>query len=174
MRKSHFNDEFLVLLGPIISRFFHVRMSKKINKNNKGCVLWFYLYDYNTDTWSGIGASDRRRTQWWTANGRQSGRQPRKNNRSIICFEDVSIPGSGRGSYQVCDVGGDADEDEGPPESCRDFSGNVSRSLATALWCSKCLAGILKMTCSHSWGEHDLSWMSYFNATTFNIKTLSI
>jgi hypothetical protein len=22
MRKSHFNDEFLVLLGPIISRFF--------------------------------------------------------------------------------------------------------------------------------------------------------
>jgi hypothetical protein len=39
MRKSHFNDEFLVLLGPIISCFLHVQMRKKINQNNKGCVL---------------------------------------------------------------------------------------------------------------------------------------
>jgi hypothetical protein len=39
MRKLHFNDEFLVLLGPIISRLLHVQMRKKINKNNKGCLL---------------------------------------------------------------------------------------------------------------------------------------
>ncbi len=32
-------DEFLVLLGPIISSFLHVQMRKKINKNNKGCSL---------------------------------------------------------------------------------------------------------------------------------------
>jgi hypothetical protein len=32
-------DEFLVLLGLIISRFLHVQMRKKINKNNKGCSL---------------------------------------------------------------------------------------------------------------------------------------
>ncbi len=44
---SHLNDEFLVLLGPIISRFLHVQMRKKINQNNKGCVLWSYLYGLN-------------------------------------------------------------------------------------------------------------------------------
>jgi len=38
MRKSHFNDEFLVLLGPIISRFFACSNEEK-NQNNKGCVL---------------------------------------------------------------------------------------------------------------------------------------
>ena len=32
-------DEFLVLLGPIISSFLYVQMRKKINKNNKGCLL---------------------------------------------------------------------------------------------------------------------------------------
>ena len=32
-------DEFLVLLGPIISRFLHDQMRKKINKNNKGCLF---------------------------------------------------------------------------------------------------------------------------------------
>ncbi len=30
MRKSHFSDEFLVLLGPIISKFLHDQMQKKI------------------------------------------------------------------------------------------------------------------------------------------------
>jgi hypothetical protein len=37
-------DEFLVLLGPIISSFLHFQMRKKINKNNKGCSLYSYLY----------------------------------------------------------------------------------------------------------------------------------
>jgi hypothetical protein len=46
MRKLHFIDEFFVLLGPIISRFLHVQMRKKINQNNKGCVLQSYLYDF--------------------------------------------------------------------------------------------------------------------------------
>jgi hypothetical protein len=32
-------DEFLVLLGPIISRFFACSNEKKINKNNKGCSI---------------------------------------------------------------------------------------------------------------------------------------
>jgi len=32
--KSHFNDEFLVLLGPIISRFFACSNEEKINKPN--------------------------------------------------------------------------------------------------------------------------------------------
>jgi hypothetical protein len=32
-------DEFLVLLGPIISRFFACSNEEKINKNNKGCSL---------------------------------------------------------------------------------------------------------------------------------------
>jgi hypothetical protein len=32
-------DEFLVLLGLIISRILHVQMRKKINKNNKECLL---------------------------------------------------------------------------------------------------------------------------------------
>jgi hypothetical protein len=31
MRKSHFNDEFLLLLGPIISRFFACSNEEKIN-----------------------------------------------------------------------------------------------------------------------------------------------
>jgi hypothetical protein len=30
MRKSHFNDEFLVLLGPIISRLFTCSNAEKI------------------------------------------------------------------------------------------------------------------------------------------------
>jgi hypothetical protein len=29
MRKSHFNEQSLVLMGPIISRFLHVQMRKK-------------------------------------------------------------------------------------------------------------------------------------------------
>ncbi len=38
--KTHFYDEFLVLLGPIISRFFACSNEEKIiNQNNKGCVL---------------------------------------------------------------------------------------------------------------------------------------
>jgi hypothetical protein len=32
-------DEFLALLGPIISRFFACSNEEKINKNNKGCLL---------------------------------------------------------------------------------------------------------------------------------------
>jgi hypothetical protein len=36
MRKSLFNDEFLVLLGPIISRIFACLNEEK---NSKGCVL---------------------------------------------------------------------------------------------------------------------------------------
>jgi hypothetical protein len=32
-------DEFLVLLGPIISRFFACSNEEKINKNNKGYSL---------------------------------------------------------------------------------------------------------------------------------------
>jgi hypothetical protein len=32
-------DEFLVSSGPIISGVLPVQMRKKINKNNKGCVL---------------------------------------------------------------------------------------------------------------------------------------
>jgi hypothetical protein len=32
-------DEFLVLLGPIINSFLHAQMRKKVNKNNKGCLL---------------------------------------------------------------------------------------------------------------------------------------
>ncbi len=39
MSKSHFNDEYIVLLGPIITRFLHVQIKKRINQNNKGCVL---------------------------------------------------------------------------------------------------------------------------------------
>jgi hypothetical protein len=38
-------EQFLVLLGHIISRFLHVQMrGRKINQNNKACVLWSYLY----------------------------------------------------------------------------------------------------------------------------------
>ncbi len=48
MRKSHF-CWVLVLLGPIISRFLHVQMRKKINKNNKGCLL---SYLYASTKWS--------------------------------------------------------------------------------------------------------------------------
>jgi hypothetical protein len=32
-------DEFLVLLGPIISRLFTCSKEEKITKNNKGCLL---------------------------------------------------------------------------------------------------------------------------------------
>jgi hypothetical protein len=32
-------EEFLVLLGPLISRFFACSNEEKINKNNKGCLL---------------------------------------------------------------------------------------------------------------------------------------
>ncbi len=39
MRKSHFNDKFLVLLGPIISWLFAYSNEEKINQNNKGWVL---------------------------------------------------------------------------------------------------------------------------------------
>jgi hypothetical protein len=52
MRKSHLNDEFLVLLGPIISRFFACSNEEKINQNNKGsCPISMhpdYLYEYTT------------------------------------------------------------------------------------------------------------------------------
>jgi hypothetical protein len=41
-------DEFLVLFGPMISRFFAGSNEEKINKNNKGCSLQSYLYGYNT------------------------------------------------------------------------------------------------------------------------------
>jgi len=50
MRKSQFNDEFLVLLGPIISRFLHVQMRKK-NKEKKQRVhalvlsLWAFIVE---------------------------------------------------------------------------------------------------------------------------------
>ncbi len=37
--KITLNDEFLVLFGPIISSFLHVQMRKRINQNNKGCML---------------------------------------------------------------------------------------------------------------------------------------
>ncbi len=37
-------DEFLVLLGPIISRFFACSNEEKINKNNKECLLQSYLF----------------------------------------------------------------------------------------------------------------------------------
>jgi hypothetical protein len=55
MRKSHINEQFLVLSGPIISRFLHVQMREKIDQNNKVLSLWFiprgqlcklYLYDF--------------------------------------------------------------------------------------------------------------------------------
>jgi len=41
MRKSHLNDEFLVLLGPIISRFFACSNEEKINKpkQQRVCAL---------------------------------------------------------------------------------------------------------------------------------------
>jgi hypothetical protein len=39
-------DVFLVLLGPIISRFFACSNEEK---NNKGCLLLSYLYALNTD-----------------------------------------------------------------------------------------------------------------------------
>jgi hypothetical protein len=38
MRKSHFNDEFLVFFRPIISRLFTFSNAEK-NKKNKGCLL---------------------------------------------------------------------------------------------------------------------------------------
>jgi hypothetical protein len=40
MSKSHFNDEFLVLLGPIISRFFACSNEKKNKpKQQRMCAL---------------------------------------------------------------------------------------------------------------------------------------
>jgi hypothetical protein len=36
MRKSHFNDEFLVLLGPIISQLFTCSNEEKNNNKTKG------------------------------------------------------------------------------------------------------------------------------------------
>ncbi len=39
MRKSHFNDEFLVYLGPIISRLFTCSNEERINKIKKQRVL---------------------------------------------------------------------------------------------------------------------------------------
>jgi hypothetical protein len=42
MRKSHLNDEFLVLLGPIISRLFTCSNEEKI-KNKKQRVLVLVL-----------------------------------------------------------------------------------------------------------------------------------
>jgi hypothetical protein len=50
MRKSHFNDEFLLLLGLIISRFFACSNEEKnLNKTTKDvCALvlslWFHHY----------------------------------------------------------------------------------------------------------------------------------
>ncbi len=40
-------DEFLVLLGHIISRYFACSNVEKINKNNNGCLLESYLYDFS-------------------------------------------------------------------------------------------------------------------------------
>jgi len=37
--KITLSDEFLVLLGPIISRLFACSNEEKINKNNTGCLL---------------------------------------------------------------------------------------------------------------------------------------
>ncbi len=37
MRKSRFNEKFLVLLGPTISRLFACSNEEKINQNNKAC-----------------------------------------------------------------------------------------------------------------------------------------
>jgi len=36
MRKSHLNDEFLVLLGPVISRLFTCSNEEKIKTKTKG------------------------------------------------------------------------------------------------------------------------------------------
>ncbi len=47
MRKLHFNDKFLVLLGTIISsRFCMFKWGKNIKQNNKGCMLQSYLYGW--------------------------------------------------------------------------------------------------------------------------------
>jgi hypothetical protein len=55
MRKSHFNDEFLVLLGPIISRLFTCsNEEKKILKRVLAVVLslWFKMaFMMNTLAW---------------------------------------------------------------------------------------------------------------------------
>jgi hypothetical protein len=37
--KITLSDEFLVVYGPLISRFFACSNEKKISKNNKGCLL---------------------------------------------------------------------------------------------------------------------------------------
>jgi hypothetical protein len=48
MRKSHFNDEFLLLLGPIISRLFRCSNEEKIKKKTKGACSGPILYDHET------------------------------------------------------------------------------------------------------------------------------
>ncbi len=74
MRKSHLNEEFLVLLGPIISRFFlHVQMRKKLTKTTKGACSspismggsnrqwqantssWWYIINYSRKKCFNIG-----------------------------------------------------------------------------------------------------------------------
>jgi hypothetical protein len=42
-------DEFFVLLGPIIIRFFACS-----NEENKGCLLWSYLYGVNATYWNDL------------------------------------------------------------------------------------------------------------------------
>ncbi len=49
MRKSHFNDEFLVLLEPIISRFFTCTNEEKKLKTKKQRVLALVLSLWNKD-----------------------------------------------------------------------------------------------------------------------------
>jgi hypothetical protein len=44
MRKSHFNDEFLVLLGPIMSRFFACSNEEKNKKKQRVCALVLSLW----------------------------------------------------------------------------------------------------------------------------------
>jgi hypothetical protein len=45
MRKSHFNDKYLVLLGPTISSFLHVQMRKKNKqKQQRVCAVVVSLW----------------------------------------------------------------------------------------------------------------------------------
>ncbi len=75
-------DEFLVLLGPIISSFFACSNEEKINKNNKGCLLYSYLYDSNVDNrskcpWQRVPTA--RRGSGWESTGRAAGNRPGPN-----------------------------------------------------------------------------------------------
>jgi hypothetical protein len=45
MRKSHFNDEFLVFLGPIISKLFTCSNEEKNNKKQRVLALVLSLWD---------------------------------------------------------------------------------------------------------------------------------